>query len=110
MDEVQKFVANNLHQFGYIMQEASRQWIAKDPTGALTVGPCNISINRYGDYYKLLDKNEKLQAQLDAKILLINNGWEEERYVLQERVLRYEKVLKYYADRGFNKAREVLDF
>jgi hypothetical protein len=109
LDELQKFIANNSHQFGYIMQEASRQWKSKDPLGALTIGPCAIFIDRYGDYHKLQDKNEKLQAQIDAKILLINNGWEEERYVLQEKVLHYEKVLKYYADRGFNKAREVLE-
>lgn len=39
-------------------------------------------------------KNDSLKKQLDAKITLINNGWEEERYALQERVITLEeKVL-----------------
>lgn len=29
-------------------------------------------------------KVESLQTQLDAKLTFINNGWEEERYVLQQ--------------------------
>jgi len=61
MDEVQKFIANNQHQFGYIMGEASRQWVAKDPIGALTVGPCNAFVQRNGQYHELLEKIEKLE-------------------------------------------------
>jgi hypothetical protein len=63
MDEVKKFIANNSHQFGYIMQEVSRQWIAKDPKGALTVGPCNLFIERYGDYHEIQDKKEQAEKQ-----------------------------------------------
>lgn len=56
MDKVQKFISENSHQFGYIMQEASRQWVAKDPDGALTVGTCKSFVDRYGDYHTILDK------------------------------------------------------
>ncbi len=63
MDEVQKFIANNSHQFGFIMQEASRQWKAKDPKGALTVGPCNIFVEKYGDYHEMQDKKEIAEKQ-----------------------------------------------
>ncbi|MEC0232658.1 hypothetical protein [Paenibacillus alba] len=61
MDEVQRFIVKNQHQFGYIMQEASRQWIAKDPVGALTVGDCHSVVKKYGQYHELLEKNEKLE-------------------------------------------------
>lgn len=63
MDEIQWFIANNQHQFGYIMHEASRQWIAKDPVGALTVGDCNIVVRRHGQYHELLEKIEMLEKQ-----------------------------------------------
>ncbi|WP_230690668.1 hypothetical protein [Bacillus thuringiensis] len=61
MDSVQQFIANNLHQLGYIMQEASRQWSEKDPLGALTVGPCKGTIDVNGSYFELLDKLESIQ-------------------------------------------------
>lgn len=57
MDEVQSFIARNQHQLGYIMQEASRQWIKNDSVGALTVGDCNGVIKKYGEYHVLLEKN-----------------------------------------------------
>lgn len=66
MDEVQSFIAKNQHQFGYIMQDASRQLIAKDPKGALTVGDCNFVIEKYGEYHILLEKLEKLENQQKA--------------------------------------------
>lgn len=65
MDEVQTFITRNKHQYGYIMQEASRQWIKENPTGALTVGPCNIFVEKYGDYHVLQDKNEDLEKQIE---------------------------------------------
>ncbi len=65
MDSVQKFISENSHQFGYIMQEASRQWVTKDPVGALTVGTCKSFIDSYGDYHTILDK---LQAIEEAKV------------------------------------------
>jgi len=65
MDSVQKFISENSHQFGYIMQEASRQWAAKNPGGALTVGPCKSFVDHYGDYHTILDK---LQAIEEAKV------------------------------------------
>lgn len=64
MDEVQKFISENQHQFGYIMQEASRQWIAKDPIGALTVGQCAGTIKANGAYLQLLDKVERYEKAL----------------------------------------------
>jgi hypothetical protein len=64
MDEVQKFIAQNQHQFGYIMGEASRQWIAKDPVGALTVGDCNFVIQKHGQYHELLEKVERYEKVL----------------------------------------------
>lgn len=64
MDEVQRFITNNQHQFGYIMHEASRQWIAKDPIGALTVGDCYSVVRRNGQYHELLEKNERLEKAL----------------------------------------------
>lgn len=65
MDEVQAFIARNQHQFGYIMQEASKQWIQKDPVGALTVGPCNIFIEKDGNYHELQDKVEQQQQEIE---------------------------------------------
>jgi len=64
MDEVQKFISENQHQFGYIMQEASRQWIKKDPIGALTVGQCAGTIKANGAYIQLLDKVERYEKAL----------------------------------------------
>jgi hypothetical protein len=64
LDEVQAFISENKHQLGYIMQEASRQWIEMDSSGALTVGPCNIFIKKYGDYHKLQDENEGLKREI----------------------------------------------
>ncbi|NRG47341.1 hypothetical protein HRF87_21685 [Bacillus sp. CRN 9] len=70
MDEVQAFLARNKHQFGYIMHEASKQWIQKDSVGALTVGPCNIFIEKYGNYHELQDKVEQQQQEIERII-----GW-----------------------------------
>lgn len=42
---------------------------------------------------ELEQKNESLKQQLDSKIALINNGWEEERFILQDRVERYENSI-----------------
>ncbi|GMG71799.1 hypothetical protein ICR95_20810 [Priestia megaterium] len=64
MDKVQKFISENQHQFGYIMQEASRQWIKKNPSGALTVGTCNAFIEHYGSYHQILDKLERYEEVL----------------------------------------------
>lgn len=61
MDKVQKFISENGHQLGYIMQEASRQWVAKDPIGALTVGTCKSFVDRYGDYHTILDKLKAIE-------------------------------------------------
>lgn len=65
MDAVQRFISENQHQFGYIMQEASRQWIAKDPVGAFTVGECNVVVQKHGQYHELLEKAERLERALD---------------------------------------------
>jgi len=49
------------------------------------------------DFFWLIkqsEKVEKLQERLDAKIIIINNGWEEERYVLQEENIEYKKSLE----------------
>jgi hypothetical protein len=64
MDEVQKFISKNHHQLGYIMQEASRQWIENDPVGALTVGDCNIVVQKNGQYHELLEKIERYEKAL----------------------------------------------
>lgn len=64
MDAVQKFISENQHQFGYIMHEASRQWIEKDKIGALTVGNCNLVIERHGEYHEVLEKMEKYEETL----------------------------------------------
>jgi mevalonate kinase len=65
LDEVQLFIARNSHQFGYIMQEASRQWIKKDPVGALTVGDCNFVVQKYGQYHELLEESKRLREALE---------------------------------------------
>ncbi|AMB18778.1 hypothetical protein BH780_gp195 [Bacillus phage Eldridge] len=67
MDSVQKFISENSHQFGYIMQEASRQWAAKDPVGALTVGTCKSFVDSYGDYHTILDKLQAIEEPKVAK-------------------------------------------
>lgn len=64
MDNVQKFIFDNQHQLGYIMQEASRQWIAKDNIGALTVGECNAFIEKYGQYHEILEKMQRYEKTL----------------------------------------------
>lgn len=64
MDEVQKFISENHHQLGYIMQEASRQWIENDPVGALTVGDCNLVVQKNGQYHELLEKMERYEQAL----------------------------------------------
>lgn len=79
MDEVQRFIANNQHQFGYIMGEASRQWIAKDPVGALTVGDCNAVVQRHGQYHELLEKIEqfeKMQVELTRVVARNLIAWD----------------------------------
>ncbi|MCU5435796.1 hypothetical protein ABR776_27240 [Bacillus cereus] len=63
MDSVQQFIANNSYQFGYIMQEAARQWAEKDPVGALTVGTCKAFVDEHGGYHELLDKLEIFEKE-----------------------------------------------
>ncbi|WP_134682549.1 hypothetical protein [Brevibacillus migulae] len=74
MDEVQAFIARNKHQFGYIMGEASRQWAAIDPVGALTVGPCVKQVEVYGEYFKLVDANERMHKALEELLLAFDVG------------------------------------
>lgn len=62
--DVKEFIARNSHQFGYIMGEAARQWYAKDPIGALTVGPCAVFVERDGTYHELQDKLAEIQATI----------------------------------------------
>lgn len=64
MYNVEEFIENNQHQLGYIMYEASRQWIKRDPVGALTVGDCNFVVQKYGQYHELLDKVERYEKAL----------------------------------------------
>ena len=64
VDKVEQFISENKHQLGYIMGEASRQWIKENPAGALTVGPCNVFIEKYGDYHTLQDKVERYEKVL----------------------------------------------
>lgn len=64
MDEVQRFINENQHQLGYIMEEASRKWIEKDPHGALTVGPCNVFIQTYGDWHEVYKKMDIYRGAL----------------------------------------------
>lgn len=64
MDNVQKFIEENKFQLGYIMQEASRRWIKKDPIGALTVGECKANVDLYGSYNELIDKVERYENAL----------------------------------------------
>lgn len=45
MDSVQKFIWNNQHQLGYIMQEASRKWVENDPVGAFVIGGCKATVD-----------------------------------------------------------------
>lgn len=64
MDNVQKFISDNQHQLGYIMNEASRQWIKSDKIGALTVGECNVFIEKYGKYHEILEKMQRYEEAL----------------------------------------------
>lgn len=64
MDEVQSFIEENQHQLGYIMDEASRRWIKNDPIGALTVGDCNVYIQRHGNYHEVLKRMERYEKAL----------------------------------------------
>ncbi|UGB31688.1 hypothetical protein [Metabacillus sp. B2-18] len=111
VDEVQKFIANNQHQFGYIMQEASRQWIEKDPVGALTVGECNFVIQKYGSYHEILKnvqavdtlnetrrKRDEVKGKLEVALKKASHwkkAFENENRIagkLQKKVERYEMM------------------
>lgn len=76
MDAVQKFIAENSHQFGYIMNEAERQWREKDNNGALTVGPCAAFVDEHGNYHDLLDKIEKMEQRLKENHLPVDPCWQ----------------------------------
>lgn len=93
MDEVQTFIARNQHQFGYIMQEASRQWIAKDPVGALTVGVCNLVIQKHGQYHEILEKLEKREQEIEQ---------------LKESLVGYMKAVEIYSELPCKEAMEKL--
>lgn len=97
MDEVQAFIARNSHQFGYIMQEASRQWIQKDPVGALTVGDCAAVVKHYGTYGHLLNKVVEQQQEIER---------------LNIQIKEIEKVSDYNADLSmkYEKALERITF
>lgn len=64
MDKVQRFIEENQHQLGYIMSEASRKWIENDQVGALTVGDCNVYVQRHGKYHEVLEKMERYEKAL----------------------------------------------
>jgi hypothetical protein len=85
VDEVQAFIARNKNQLGYIMQEASRQWAAIDPIGALTVGPCVKQVEVYGEYFQLVDENKHLQESINAHICLYQHFEETFGFELSER-------------------------
>ncbi|BDH62127.1 hypothetical protein MTP04_22570 [Lysinibacillus sp. PLM2] len=48
---------------------------------------------------EIVEENKKLKEQLQAKVILVNNGWEEERYALQEEVIKYREALEKIATR-----------
>lgn len=108
MDEVQRFITSNQHQFGYIMGEASRQWIAKDPVGALTVGPCNIFVEKDGGYHELLEKVEQL-SKTNAELLECLAWYgDEQTYKSQLRLInRYGTDTPIKRDSG-SRAREMI--
>ena len=62
-DEIDVDLANQIHQDGITM------------------------FHKLGELEKQV---QMVQKQLDTKLTLINNGWEEERYVLQNRVEELE--------------------
>lgn len=64
MDKVQHFIEENQHQLGYIMAEASRRWIENDSVGALTVGACNVFIQKHGRYHEVVEKMERYEKAL----------------------------------------------
>ncbi|BDH62328.1 hypothetical protein MTP04_24580 [Lysinibacillus sp. PLM2] len=47
---------------------------------------------------EIVEENKKLKEQLQAKVTFINNGWEEERYALQEEVIKLREALEFYAN------------
>ncbi|CAM5579206.1 hypothetical protein SAFG77S_09063 [Streptomyces afghaniensis] len=109
MDEVQKFISKNHHQLGYIMQEASRQWIENDPVGALTVGDCNLVVQRNGQYHELLAKLEKYEKEIaylkeghrELNEYLFTERMKNEGLEIQISALKEEKsfFLKAYKDK-----------
>ena len=64
MDSVKSFIEENQHQLGYIMSEASRKWIENDPVGALTVGDCNVFVQKHGKYHQVVEKMERYEKAL----------------------------------------------
>ncbi|GAB2553584.1 hypothetical protein [Gracilibacillus alcaliphilus] len=55
------------------------------------------------NYLDLKDENKKLQVKLNTKIMLVNQGDSEEKYVLLERVIELEQENQRYKD-TINKA------
>lgn len=74
MDSVQRFISENQHQLGYIMNEASRQWIKNDKVGALTVGDCNFVVEKYGQYHEILDELEKIKPLYEEVIKFMKDN------------------------------------
>ncbi|RKJ60354.1 hypothetical protein D7X33_27935, partial [Butyricicoccus sp. 1XD8-22] len=48
---------------------------------------------------QIVEENKKLKEQLQAKVILVNNGREEEQYALQEEVTKYREALEKIATR-----------
>lgn len=64
--EFKEFVRKNRHLgYGFMMQAISQEWQKSDPVGALTVGPCYKQVEVYGDYFNLVDENERLKEHIE---------------------------------------------
>lgn len=83
MDSVRRFISKNHHQLGYIMNEASRQWIKNDKVGAFTVGECNFVIEKHGQYHELLEKVQQYEKALKeiANLPTINRQLVDAQYI-----------------------------
>ncbi|MEK3995650.1 hypothetical protein MKY29_12915 [Psychrobacillus sp. FSL K6-2365] len=57
---------------------------------------CDVLSKDFKWLIEQAEKIESLQSQLDAKLIFINNGWEEERYALQDGNMKLREEIEHY--------------
>lgn len=69
------FVEKHSYMYGRLMQIISQLWQEKDPSGALTVGPCAFFVNSVGDYHSIQDRMELAEKEVESLKNTLQRGW-----------------------------------